>query len=179
MGDIRPARPVLRIVAAFSRYSDALSWGREQVEAAWGDVALVSQPFPLVETNYYDQEMGTGQLKQFWALADLQPPEALADWKQKSNEWEAEYIARGLWPEPRPLNLDPGYLSEAKLVLATTKDRDHRIYLRDGIYAEVTLHYRRKRWTTWPWTYPDYQRAEYHEFFDQCRVYLRQSLQST
>jgi hypothetical protein len=47
------------------------------------------------------------------------------------------------WPEPRPLNLDPGYLTEAKLVLATTKDRNHRLYLDRGIFAEVTLCYQR------------------------------------
>ena len=178
MGRAELPRPVLRLVAAFSRHTEPLQWGKEQAQTAWGLVALESEPFLHTETNYYDQEMGPGLVKQFWAFADLQPPGDLADWKLQSNVWETDYAARGEWPEPRPLNLDPGYLTEAKLVLATTKDRDHRLYLRDGIYAEVTLRYRRKKWEAWPWTYPDYQRPEYHEFFDRCRQYLRQSLQA-
>jgi hypothetical protein len=77
-------------------------------------------------------------------------------------------------PESRPLNLDPGYLTEAKLVLASTKDRDHRVYLDRGIYAEVTLHYQRGRgWQPRPWTYPDYRSEPYLQFFTRCRQYLR------
>lgn len=178
MGEIQDPRKILPIVAAFSRHSEALEWGKSQAEAAWGEIALVSEPFLLTETTYYDQEMGPGQYKQFWAFSQLRSPGDLPDWKRTSNGWEEQYAQTGQWPEERPLNLDPGYISEAKLVLATTKDRDHRIYLRDGIYAEVTLHFRRKAWTSWPWTYPDYQRPEYHEFFDRCRAYLRQQMTS-
>ena len=58
-------------------------------------------------------------------------------------------------------------------MLASTKDRDHRIYLRDGVYAEGTLYFNQGTWKTRPWTYPDYQRADYHEFFTRCRAYLR------
>ncbi|GAA4423676.1 DUF4416 family protein [Bremerella cremea] len=176
MGDISEPRLVLPIVAAFSRYPEALAWGRQEAEAMWGPIALESDPFLLTETTYYDEEMGPGQRKQFWAFAPIRSPEELPAWKHQSNACEARYADLQQWPEARPLNLDPGYISEAKLVLATTKDRDHRIYLRDGIYAEVTLHYRRKAWTSWPWTYPDYQRAEYHAFLDRCRQYLREQL---
>lgn len=76
-------------------------------------------------------------------------------------------------PVARPLNLDPGYLTEAKLVLASTKDHAHRIYLSQGIYAEVTLSFRRGHWRHHDWTYPDYRRADYHAFFTQCRDYFR------
>ena len=176
LGEITPPRMVLPIVAAFSRYPEALQWGRQQAEQCWGEIALTSEPFLLTETTYYDQEMGSDQRKQFWAFGTLRSPEELPQWKCQSNQWEEAYAQKKVWPELRPLNLDPGYISEAKLVLATTKDRDHRIYLRDGIYAEVTLHFRRKAWTSWPWTYPDYQRAEYHEFFDRCREYLRRQI---
>ncbi|MEX2025857.1 MAG: DUF4416 family protein, partial [Pirellulaceae bacterium] len=89
--------------------------------------------------------------------------------------WEDEYRRQVAHPESRPLNIDPGYLTEAKLVLASTKDRDHRIYLSQGIFAEVTLHFQQAKWQTRPWTYPDYQRADYHEFFSRCRDFLRQS----
>jgi len=176
MGEISRPRPVLRIVAAFSRHPAALSVGQAALEAEWGGIELVSDPFPQHETNYYDAEMGTQLHKQFWAFSSLVDSSELADWKILSNRLETQIAAEGDWPEDRPLNLDPGYLTEAKLLLATTKDRDHRIYLRDGIFAEVTLRYQRKQWVPWPWTYPDYQRPEYHYFFDECREYLRTAL---
>ena len=66
----------------------------------------------------------------------------------------------------------------SKLVLATTKDHAHRIYLGHGIYAEVTLQYAHGGWQTMPWTYPDYARPEYHAFFVQVRERFRAQQQS-
>ena len=75
----------------------------------------------------------------------------------------------------RRINLDPGYVSGAKLVLSTTKNYDHRIYLKDGIYAEVTLHYRNGTFLPWEWTYPDYRTEEYIKIFNHIRrLYLDQ-----
>jgi hypothetical protein len=117
--------------------------------------------------------MGADLVKTFFAFERLFDPADLATFKLASGQWERDYQQLGRHSEQRPLNLDPGYLTEAKLVLATTKDRDHRIYLRNGIYAEVTLHFQRGAWLSRPWTYPDYQRADYHAFFLRCREYLR------
>ena len=75
--------------------------------------------------------------------------------------------------ESRPLNLDPGYITLAKLVLASTKDHSHRIYLGQGIYAEITLDLSRGGWQPSEWTYPDYRRADFHQFFVHCRDYLK------
>jgi hypothetical protein len=165
---------VLLLVAAFSRYPEALDWGRARCEAEYGPVALASERFEHRETHYYDREMGTDLLKTFWVFERLVDPTTLVAAKLASNAWEAEYAALGRHPEARPLNLDPGYLTEAKLVLASTKDRDHRLYLDRGIFAENTLFYRAGQWQQRPWTYPDYQRADYHAFFMRCRDYLRQ-----
>ena len=174
MADIQPHRPALLILAAFSRYGAALDWARQTAEDAWGPIALESERFEHRETNYYDASMGTELLKMFFAFETPLDPADLAECKLASNQWELDYQQLGRHPQPRPINLDPGYLTEAKLVLATTKDRDHRIYLRSGIYAEVTLHFQRGAWQARPWTYPDYQRADYHAFFLRCRDYLRQ-----
>ena len=140
-----------------------------QSEREFGATAAVSPAFDFTETNYYAAEMGVGLKKQFWAFAGAIDPGRLAAIKLATNQWEAEYAARSLHPEPRPLNLDPGYLTLAKLVLASTKDHAHRIYLADGIYAEVTLSFRGGAWQPFDWTYPDYRRGDYHEFFTQCR----------
>jgi hypothetical protein len=177
MGEIKPHRPVLLLLGALSRYDDALQWARGQAERHWGSVALASDVFFLTETRYYEPTMGADLKKAFFALERLVDPADLASIKRQTNQWESIYRDQRSWPEQRPLNLDPGYLSEAKLVLASTKDRDHRLYLSQGIYAEGTLYYQRGGWRTRPWTYPDYRRASYHQFFTSCRDYLRRKRQ--
>ena len=69
----------------------------------------------------------------------------------------------------RTVNIDPGYITEAKLVLLTAKDFSHRIYQKDGIFAESTLFFQDHSFRPWPWTYPDYASAEMVEYFNQVR----------
>ena len=128
------------------------------------------------QTRYYEASMGPGLRKVFFAFADVADPAGLTEWKLASGEWESEYAATGSHPEPRPLNLDPGYLTLGKLVLASTKDYAHRIYLRQGIFAEITLYWRHGQWVYHEWTFADYRQAAYHEFFSQCRDYLHKQL---
>jgi hypothetical protein len=178
MGDVTLHPPVLLVVVAFSRYDAALSWARQRVEEVYGPVALASEPMDFVETEYYEPTMGRGLRKTFWATENLVDPATLADVKLETGRWEIEYAAGSGHDEPRPLNLDPGYLTLGKFVLASTKDHAHRIYLRDGIYAEVTLHYHRRRWSPRDWTFPDYHRNDYHTFLDRCREYYKRRLAS-
>jgi len=173
MGQVTEHRRVLGIVAAFSRHAAALDWARQRLEAEWGPIALESARFDFRETDYYRLTMGEDLRKVFWAFERLIDPASLPEWKLSTNRWEQEYTQQHAGPEPRPLNLDPGYLTEAKLILASTKDRDHRIYLARGVYAENTLYFHAGQWQKRPWTYPDYQRADYHQFLTRCREYYR------
>jgi hypothetical protein len=169
MGSIHDPAPVQLIIAVSSRYAEALAWARETAMRNYGPIALASDAFDFTETDYYTAAMGAGLKKQFLAFERPIDPAALAGIKHQTNQWEAEYAALGRHSEPRPLNLDPGYITAAKLVLASTKDHAHRIYLRDGIYAEVTLAFRQRQWHPLDWTYPDYRRDDYHQFFNRCR----------
>lgn len=173
MGQTNLPSPALLFLAAFSRHAEALEWARQKACQRWGPVALESPAFEFSETGYYRASMGEGLLKQFFAFEQLIDPERLVEVKLQTNDWEAEYAALGRHEEPRPLNLDPGYLTLAKLVLASTKDHWHRLYLGRGIYAELTLHFRGGRWRTSEWTYPDYQREDFHAFFTACRDFLK------
>ncbi|MEN6452432.1 MAG: DUF4416 family protein [Thermoguttaceae bacterium] len=178
MGQPTPHDPVLLLLAAFSRHEEALDWARERAVETWGPIALESPRFDFAETHYYDATMGPGLQKQFFVFQRPFEPERLVDVKLLTNDWEEEYAARTRQDaaspgEPRPLNLDPGYLTLGKLVLASTKDFAHRIYLGRGIYAEVTLQYRHKRWQHHEYTFPDYRRADYQAFFTECREVLR------
>lgn len=178
MGIVQNHRPVILIAAVISRYEQAFDWSHEQLVSKWGDTCLESPRFDFVETDFYESTMGTGLKKQFWAFENLIDPAAIASTKLTSNELEAQFAESNSLPEERPLNIDPGYVTEAKLVLVTTKDRDHRIYLQHGIFAEVTLHYHNRLWQSSRWTYPDYQRADFQEFFSACRQLLRQKYRS-
>ncbi|TWU22775.1 DUF4416 family protein [Bythopirellula polymerisocia] len=173
MGTISPPKSVLLLVAISSRYAEALDWACERITSEFGLAGAVSPAFEFTETDYYTETMGTDLKKQLLVLATPIDPGGLPGVKRLTNVWEAEYAAATSHPESRPLNLDPGYLTLAKLVLASTKDHAHRIYLSDGIYAEVTLSYRAKAWHAFDWTYPDFRRTDFQAFFTECRKLLR------
>jgi len=172
MGQIKPPAPALLLLAAFSRHEAALAWALRRAASAWGEPILSSPPFDFRETEYYTASMGPELTKQFWLFNPSFDPATLPSVKRQTNLWEEEYAAVAALPEPRPLNLDPGYLTMAKLVLASTKDHAHRIYLADGIYAEITLHYTGGRWQGREWTFADYRRDDYHQFFLAGRAWL-------
>lgn len=176
MGQPHSHPPAVLLLAAFSRHKAALDWARVRAAEAWGAIALESPVFDFSQTDYYQATMGPDLRKVFFALERPFDPAELADVKLTTNAWEEEYRQVAGVPEPRPLNLDPGYLTLAKLVLASTKDHSHRLYLRNGIYAEVTLYYSARRWQSRPWTYADYQRADFQAFFTACRAWLHERL---
>lgn len=178
MGEIVEHKPVMLITAVTSRHDSALRWTIEETQRQWGSICLQSPVFDFTETDFYTESMGTGLKKRFLAFDQLISPGEIAPTKILSNDWENHYASEFDHEETRPLNIDPGYISEAKLVLVTTKDRDHRIYLQQGIYAEVTLHFRGGQWTSSCWTYPDYQRSDFQEFFTKCRELLRARIRS-
>ena len=141
------------------------------LEEKLGTVELSSQVLDFNYTNYYEAEMGTGLKRVFLGFSDLVTPDRLVDIKLFTNNLERTLSEGG----KRLVNLDPGYLTAAKVVLATTKDYAHRLYLGSGIYGEVTLVFRQKQFQPLAWTYPDYQTEAYHEFFRQLRsTYMRQ-----
>ena len=178
MGDVSKQRPVLLIAAIFSRYDEAFDAAIRTAESTWGPILFRSDRIYFTDTRFYEKEMGSGLRKQLFAFESLIDPATLPDKKVQSNDWERSFNEAFECPEERALNIDPGYLTEAKVVLATTKNRDHRIYLRDGIFAEITLFYQAHQWNASRWTYPDYKRDDYHRFFDKCRDHLRSVYQS-
>jgi len=158
MGEINTPKPALLLIAVSSRYDEALAWTEQRTVSEFGPVRQKSEAFDFTETDYYQATMGSELKKQFLVFDTLVDPAALPQIKHATNAMEQEYALQcdhaDDHPEPRPLNLDPGYLTLAKLVLASTKDHSHRIYLADGIYAEVTLNYRKRGWQSSDWTYP-------------------------
>ena len=174
MGPINSVPPVLLFFAAFASNEKSLDWAHRRAESEFGPIELVGGPFRFDRfTGYYAEAMGNILFKRLWGFRRPIDPATLPDIKRLANDWEAEYATTGSESVVRPLNLDPGYVDLGKLILASTKNHAHRIYLRDGIFAETTLIYTKKQWMPLPWTYPDYQSPEYHEFLNRCREFLR------
>jgi hypothetical protein len=175
---------VLLVVAVFSRWPDAIAWSRGELQDRYGPIRLQSPLFDFVETSYYDDEMGCGLKKRFFAFERLIGQSDLVSIKLATNEIERLAAQHSEWATPRsgvarPVNLDPGYLQLGKWVLATTKDQSHRLYLGHGIYGEVTLRYERGEFVPWPWTYPNYCREDYRAFFVAARSEYLQLLKTT
>jgi hypothetical protein len=170
MGAIRPARSVNLICGMISNDPDLMDRAVRLLSATVGPADATSDIWLFDLTDYYEAEMGPDLRRRFVAFERLIRPDEIVHVKTLTNEIETRIAYEcGLPQGFRAVNLDPGYLSLSKLVLATTKDFSHRIYLRDGIYAESTLHYEGGRWVAWPWTYPDFAADRYHAFFDQVR----------
>jgi hypothetical protein len=167
---------VVAFCAVISRHAEVRTWARERLAGLWGTLEPEDAAVAFEAEDYYSEAMGEGLQKVMVAATAVRDPAELADWKLATNALEAECAASGRWPEGRPLNLDPGYISQSKLVLATVKDRDHRLYLRDGIFAEVTLRRLRSGWVDNPWTYRDYRGSQVKAFAEACRSRLRAHL---
>jgi hypothetical protein len=165
--------PVLLVTAIFSRYAEVLAEAQTRLEQQFGPVQLAGLPFVFNQTTYYEASMGPDLRKQLLAFRDLIAPERLPDIKLRTNAVEEEIAAARRYSEARPLNVDPGLLELGKFLLATTKDQAHRVFLRDGIFAEVTLRYHAGAFEPWPWTYADYRLPCVHEFLQAARDYYR------
>lgn len=173
MGEILDTYRVTLICGVIFRAGTDLDALQERLVAEFGPVSARSQVVPFDLTGYYEKEMGTNLSKIFFVFENLIEQEAIVDIKLKTNDIEMEIAQKEGCPENRPVNLDPGYVTLGKLVLATTKDNYHRVYLGRGIYAEVTLQFRYKTFKPFEWSYPDYKKDEYIQFFNGIRNGLR------
>jgi hypothetical protein len=145
---------------------------RAALEGRFGPVDYASPAMDFCKyTTYYNPEMGEGLLRSFISFEKLIDRTILPDIKQGTMEIEKEFSSNG----KRRVNLDPGYMSLGQLFLSSTKDNFFRIYIRDGVFEEVTLYYERGKFRTFPWTYRDYGSEEYHKVFQEIRdLYKKQ-----
>jgi len=146
------------------------------LEKKYGQIILVSQIFDFKETDYYKPEMGDKIKRVYLGFNNLIPMEQIKVIKLDTNRMEIELFSEF---RKRRVNIDPGYITNSKVVLATTKNQQHRIYLGDGIFAEVTLRYHKGSFIPWEWTYRDYRREESILFFNHLREIYRKKLKKT
>ena len=156
MSDPQPAEAVKLIASLFSGDRRLLGDAVQTLSERYGRADFVSAPALFDYTDYYVKEFGGSLIRRFVAFERLIRPGFLPEIKQWTNALEGRLSAEG----QRRVNIDPGYLAKAHLILATGKGYTHRPYLRNGIYADLTLIYRDKTFHPLPWTYPDYAGGE-------------------
>ncbi len=145
----------------------------KELEAHFGPVEEKSRKFEFdAFTDYYAEEMGVHLQKQFITFRELIVPEKLPGIKHLTNQIELRISGS----EKRKVNIDPGYVSLSKVVLATTKDYSHRMYLGEGIFGDLHLVFTNKSFQIQPWTYPDYKQPWVIAFFNRLRDTYRQKL---
>ncbi len=143
------------------------------LEEKFSAIELTSPAYEFSSfTGYYENEMGEDLKKLFVVFSELIDPVDLAKIKITTNLIESDFFAG----EKRLVNIDPGYITQAKLVLATTKNYSHRVYLGQGIFGDVHMHYKKGQYRPNSWTYPDYQAEMNVKFFGEVREHYLEQL---
>lgn len=172
MWEIQSPQPVKLICGILASDPGALNAAQERLRGLYGRTDFVSEVWPFTQTEYYNDQMGESILRNFLAFENLIDPGQIAEIKHKTNDLEKKLAEQLKTQWPRPVNLDPGYLEPAKLVLASTKNFSHRIYIGQNMYAEVTLMFHKGAWRSFEFTFPDFKGQRYHEFLSKVREHL-------
>ncbi|MGA1826263.1 MAG: DUF4416 family protein [bacterium] len=168
MGEVRLPSPAKLFIALILSDNIEYNLVLDKLVEKFGDIDLKNEIMPFCHTTYYQKEMGEKLWRTHIAFQSCIYPQKLAEIKLLCNKLEMLLADKSA--QTRRVNIDPGYLTLSKIVLATTKDHNHRIYLNNGIYAEVTLSYSKKNgWQPLPWTYPDYRWDFVITFFNKLR----------
>jgi hypothetical protein len=145
---------------------------RPRLQELLGEIDYESDHIPFTQTSYYDRELGSPITRRILSFAPPLAMDKLAAVKLATNSLEHEWSRDGA----RLFNLDPGYITQERLVLATGKNFSHRVYLTDGIWADLTLIFHKGDWFDLPWTFPDYASPAIKEHLTRIRDLYKNSL---
>lgn len=165
MSQPQETEKVKLISSLFSNQGALIDAGIKEMEERFGPVDWASEMMPFDRTRYYEREMGWPLYRRFISFVRLIMPESIADIKLITNELEKAHLDK----EKRTINIDPGYVTLERLVLATGKNYTHRLYLTKGIYADLTLIFHDGTFKPLSWTYPDYAEEKVIGLFNKLR----------
>ncbi|HKZ46429.1 MAG TPA: DUF4416 family protein [Thermodesulfobacteriota bacterium] len=173
----RPKNPnlVKLITSLITGEDDIIKPVLKKLEARLGSVDILSERLDFSHTDYYRDEMGERLFRKIASFEKLIKPDELADIKLFTNSVEDEYLKED---GKRAINIDPGYISMEKMVLASCKNFSHRIYLKKGIYADLTLIYKAGGFQSLEWTFPDYAKDNIKRLLQGIRERYMHQLQS-
>lgn len=176
MGTIRKPLFVKLFTGMLSGDPSLFDAAEAALSERYGPVDLRSGVLPWPVTDYYRNELGDSLLRKFIFFERPADPGDLASCKMFTNELEDRFAVPAAGKTRRRINIDPGYVTEAKVVLASTKDFSHRVYLGAGIYAEATLEFHDGAYVPTRTTYPEFRSDDMRRLFSEARVLLRRDL---
>lgn len=165
MSSLRSPEPVKLIIGMFSPHREAFAPVVAQLADAFGEPDMISAWMPFDQTDYYTAEMGGPLVRRMVAFSETMDPGRLPAVKHFCHDLEQRLMTG----TGRSVNIDPGYLTRSRFVLATGKDFTHRIYIGDAVYADLTLVVQAGKLSPLPWTYPDYRQPEMLWFLERAR----------
>ncbi|MDQ7823542.1 MAG: DUF4416 family protein [Candidatus Eremiobacteraeota bacterium] len=169
MAGITSVPPVKLFAGVLYRDEAFFSHARQALEEAFGPADYVGSPLAFDPTDYYEEEMGRGLMRRFLSFERLMDPGSLASVKLHTNSIEDTLSDRGR----RAVNIDPGYLDYRKVVLASAKYGPHKIYVGQGIYADLTLIYGKGRFSPLEWSFPDFRDGRYDGILMEIRTLFK------
>lgn len=175
MGTEREPEKVLLVMTVFSNSKKLIEDLKIEIQEIYGEIILNSPTFLFNETSYYEKEMGKDLNLEIIAFKNFISPKDISQIKVKTNFLEKKLRNAENHNVKRAINIDPGYVTLNKFVLATTKDAGHRIYIDNGIYGEATLSYENKGWKEHSYTYKNYKNKEYQEFLTTVREFYKEN----
>ena len=150
---------------------DARDSAVKKLAGKFGEIDSESETYDFSFTDYYEDEMGRGIKKKIVSFRNLISREALPSIKIFTNQVEEE--ASG--SKKRAVNLDSGYLTEHNVVLASAKERPHKPYIGEGIFADVVLMFRSGNYEAHRYTFPDHKEQLVRDYYKKVReIYLKQ-----
>ena len=176
MGKISEPSPAALVAGITYADADKLAGVLEMLDDAFGTQEIKSPVFDFDITDYYTREMGEYLKKFFYCFRDPIKLEMLPDIKLFTNETEIKFSSGNMGNPRRTVNIDPGYVTLSKLVLASTKDYSHRIFIGKGIYAETTLKFIKGTFVPLETTYPDYETPLAIHFFNTAREFVKRNM---
>lgn len=172
MGFFVGQKPVKLIASIIFKEEKFLRHAEDELKKRYGRCEAASVTLPFDYTDYYEEEFGAPLERKLICFKKLPDSDKIPEVKVETNNIETALSFNG----KRMVNIDPGYITEAKLVLLTTKDYSHRVYLGGCIFAEATLFFQNNTFNPWPWTYPDYASKEMIDYFNKVRkIYVNGS----
>jgi hypothetical protein len=144
----------------------------QALETAFGAIEYKGGFFPFEGTDYYREEFGAGLYRGFIAFRGVGGPEFLPRQKHAAARVEQQWSRSG----KREFNLDIGYMDPDKVVLASFKRGPAKLYLGDGVYADLLLRYSRGGFEPLPWAFADFQDGRYQKSLLVIRQKLKAEL---
>jgi hypothetical protein len=148
-------------------YSDKEAYEEaiKQLEQKFGEISDKSQEYDFNFTTYYEEETGKDLKKQIIVFKKLIDRDELAEIKHYTNTIEDEFSKEG----KRKINLDPGYMTEHNVILASAKELPHKVSIGKGMFGDVVLEYRKGDYEDSRHTFPDYRTPLVKEFLKTIR----------